>query len=99
MKKKVPMRESNPRPLNLQPPHNYRLGDFVARTIIIIPTYTANLNGDELRVASLAALAPPTIFTVTVSVQTLSGGLVMWDSIEPTQDWIDQQIPSVSHTP
>ena len=46
--KKVPMRESNPRPLNLQPPHNYRLRDFVARTIIIIPTYTANLNGDEL---------------------------------------------------
>ena len=59
-KKKVPMLESNPRPLNLQPPHNYRLRDFVARTIIIIiPTYTANLNGDELRVASLAALAPP----------------------------------------
>ena len=26
-KKKVPMRESNPRPLNLQPPHSYRLRD------------------------------------------------------------------------
>ena len=34
----------------------------IARTIIIIiPTYTANLNGDELRVASLAALALPII--------------------------------------
>ena len=63
-KKKVPMWESNPRPLNLQPPHNYRLRDFVARTIIIIPTYTTNLNGDELRVASLAALAPPIIYAV-----------------------------------
>ena len=27
VKKKVPMRESNPRPLNLQPPHSYRLRD------------------------------------------------------------------------
>ena len=26
-KKKIPMRESNPRPLNLQPPHSYRLRD------------------------------------------------------------------------
>ena len=25
--KKGPMRESNPRPLNLQPPHSYRLRD------------------------------------------------------------------------
>ena len=25
--KKVPMWESNPRPLNLQPPHSYRLRD------------------------------------------------------------------------
>ena len=57
VKKKIPMRESNPRPLNLQPPHSYRLRDF-ARTIII-PTYTGNLDGDELRVASLTALAPP----------------------------------------
>ena len=53
--KKVPMRESNPRPLNLQPPHIPPQG-LIARTI---PTYTANLNGHELRVASLAALAPP----------------------------------------
>ena len=29
---------------------------------IIIPTYTTNLNCHELRVASLAALAPPIIF-------------------------------------
>ena len=28
-KKKVPMRESNPRPLNLQPPHSYRLRDLL----------------------------------------------------------------------
>ena len=27
VKKKVPMRESNPQPLNLQPPHTYRLRD------------------------------------------------------------------------
>ena len=25
--KKIPRRESNPRPLNLQPPHSYRLRD------------------------------------------------------------------------
>ena len=53
------MRESNPRPLNLQPlPHSYRVPPqgLIARTK---PTYTANLNGHELRVASLAALAPP----------------------------------------
>ena len=28
-KKKVPLRESNPRPLNLQPPHSYRLRDLL----------------------------------------------------------------------
>ena len=55
--KKVPMQESNPRPLNLQPPPPQ---GFVARTIII-PTYSGNLNGDELRVAPLAVLAPPMI--------------------------------------
>ena len=50
------MRESNPRPLNLQtavtitelPPEGY-----------LLTTYTTNLNGHELRVASLAVLAPP----------------------------------------
>ena len=29
VKKKVPMRESNPRPLNLQPPHSYCLRDLL----------------------------------------------------------------------
>ena len=37
-------------------PHSYRLRDCTK------PTYTANLNGHELRVASLAALAPPIMF-------------------------------------
>ena len=45
VKKKVPMRESNPRPLNLQPPHSYRLRDFVARTTIIhIPKISMVMN-------------------------------------------------------
>ena len=69
VKKKIPMRESNPRPLNLQPAITITIatasGIDIARTIIIIPTYTANLNGDELRVASLAALAPPIIILKT----------------------------------
>ena len=59
-KKKVPQRESNPRPLNLQPAMTTTPQGFIARTK---PTYTANLNGHELRMASLAALAPQTIDT------------------------------------
>ena len=58
--KKVPMRELNQRPLNLQPAINTTQlppQGLIARTK---PTYTTNLNGHELRVASLAALAPPT---------------------------------------
>ena len=58
VKKKVPMRESNPRPLNLHPATELPPQGLIARTIL---TYMANLNGHELRVASLAALAPPTI--------------------------------------
>ena len=57
--KKVPMRESNP--LNLQPAVTTTKlppQGLIARTIL---TYMANLNGHELRVASLAALAPPII--------------------------------------
>ena len=59
--KKVSMRESNPRPLNLQPAvttTELPPQGLIARTIL---TYMANLNGHELRVASLAALAPPII--------------------------------------
>ena len=59
VKKKVLMRESNPRPLNLQPAvttTELPPQGLIARTIL---TYMANLNGHELRVASLAALAPP----------------------------------------
>ena len=53
------MRESNPRHLNLQPAvttTELPPQGSIARTIL---TYMANLNGHELRVASLAALAPP----------------------------------------
>ena len=53
------MRESNPRSLNLQPAvttTELPPQGLIARTIL---TYMANLNGHELRVASLAALAPP----------------------------------------
>ena len=59
VKKKVPKRESNQRPLNLQPAvttTELPPQGLTARTIL---TYMANLNGHELRVASLAALAPP----------------------------------------
>ena len=55
VKKKVPMRESNPRPLNLQPAittTELQPQGLIARTK---PTYTTNLNGHELRVASLPA--------------------------------------------
>ena len=58
VKKKVPMRESNPRSLNLQPAittTELQPQGLIARTK---PTYTTNLNGHELRVASLA---PPII--------------------------------------
>ena len=61
------MRESNPRPLNLQPAvttTELPPQGLIARTII--PTYTANLNGDELRVASLAALAAPIILEISL---------------------------------
>ena len=40
-------------------PHSYRLRDWLH--VLNPPTYTANLNGHELRVASLTALAPPII--------------------------------------
>ena len=39
-------------------PHSYRLSSGI---VLNLPTYTANLNGHNLRVASLAALAPPII--------------------------------------
>ena len=62
--KKIPMRESNPRPLNLQlaiTTTELQPQGLIARTK---PTYTTNLNEHELRVASLAALAPPIIMCV-----------------------------------
>ena len=54
-KKKIPRRESNPRPLNLQPPHIATASGIDCTHVCTKPTYTANLNGHELRVASLAA--------------------------------------------
>ena len=44
-------------------PHSYRLRDLLNP-----PTNTENLNGDELRVASLAALAPPIIVLINFHV-------------------------------
>ena len=55
---KIPMRESNLRPLNLQPAITTT---YLLPQGLIARTYTTNLNGHELRVASLAALAPPNI--------------------------------------
>ena len=62
-KKKVPMRESNPRPLNLQTlkmccysitAHAHLWSNF---TYLYI--YIANLDCHDLNVSALAALAPP----------------------------------------
>ena len=70
-KKKIPRRESNLRPLNLQPPHiaSYRLRD--------VCTKLANLNGHELRVASLAALAPPITQTIVNMTKTIGLWLML----------------------
>ena len=64
VKKKVPMRESNPRPLNLQThvhvaivSPRMRINDQTSRFYIYI--YIANLDFDDLTMAALAALAPP----------------------------------------
>ena len=63
-KKKVPMRESNPRPLNLQTKSvaivspRMRIYDQTSRIYII---YIANLECHDLNVSALAALAPPII--------------------------------------
>ena len=70
-KKEVPMRESNPRPLNLQTlksvaivsPH-MRIYDQTSRIYIYI-IYIANLDCHDLNVSALAALAPPTRFVCT----------------------------------
>ena len=53
VKKKVPMRESNPRPLNLQPAITTTQLPPQGLIVCTKRTYTANLNGHELRVALL----------------------------------------------
>ena len=63
-KKKVPMRESNPRPFNLQTKSvaivspRMRIYDQTS-CIYIYNIYIANLDCHDLNVSALAALAPP----------------------------------------
>ena len=66
VKKKIPMRESNLRPLNLRPLNLQPAAELPPQGLIVrtILTYMANLNGHELRVASLA---PPIMFCKTLS--------------------------------
>ena len=68
VKKKVSMRELNPRPLNLQTLKSVaivsprmRIYDKISH--IYIYNYIANLDCHDLNVSALAALTPPNNFT------------------------------------